>query len=859
MLNKIFRFILLGAITLYIMLYYLCETTGGLKTVAILTVAFAPGKINMQGLRGNLSDFTIEKFSYTDEQDLVQASRAHVRWDPFDLLSHRLVITNMSIDQLDLRLHSSPSASSTPFRLSPLEDLALNVLEIDSVTFTLNSSPVYQLKQVSLKAVKEKTYILQAALLDGTLSGTMQLYNEPALRLHSSMQFSSINLGGLSSAATSSLNFTLNTDLMEGSRYPDLQLALTDLNGRLRQYPVQGQAAIALANNSLSISKTEIRIADSRALFSGSVNDDWNLEWEVNIPDLKIFMPDSHGRATSSGTIKGPRLHPQVTARFKTTDIRLPDVSIDNVEGNVSMPQFDRYQIVLHAVNVVAGDYRLPDMTFKAESRLDKTALINDLSVAAGPANQLSGQLVMMPGDHTGLFETKLNGALRFHTANLAFLDKLSTDIRHIKGDVSGKLSLSGTLAKPVITGEGSLKKGEATLTRLATQIRQIQLDGRYDNQTLAINGTFYAGKGKGSLQTALLFSPSFNLKAKLSGERLQLIQTKDYRINITPRLNLTYDTKRLELTGEILVPDADITPVDFSSTTTLTDDVVIVDAPKAPAMLPTDLSIQVHLALGNKVHLKYESLTAQLTGSIDIFQAPGQQPAATGQFQIVNGLYKSNGKILTIQNGRIIYTGNSIDNPGLDIRATQKIKTVGMITASQFNSNSGIQPAYTGTNIITIGMQINGTINKPQVTLFSVPAGMSQNDILSYLLFGYPQSQLSGNNKFTLLSAAASLKLGESPVGGITEKLQNLAGLTEFNVGSTEVFNPATNASENATTLSLGKQVTDKLSLRYSVGVYSPVSILSLRYQILKNLAIQSESSTLENGVDLLFGFERD
>ena len=83
------------------------------------------------------------------------------------------------------------------------------------------------------------------------------------------------------------------------------------------------------------------------------------------------------------------------------------------------------------------------------------------------------------------------------------------------------------------------------------------------------------------------------------------------------------------------------------------------------------------------------------------------------------------------------------------------------------------------------------------------------------------------------------------------------------MSVESLQVFNPNATSSSNSvvstTSLVIGKQLSNDLSIHYSVGLFYPVSILNLRYQLTKNWAIQSETSTLDNGADVLYSIERD
>ena len=91
--------------------------------------------------------------------------------------------------------------------------------------------------------------------------------------------------------------------------------------------------------------------------------------------------------------------------------------------------------------------------------------------------------------------------------------------------------------------------------------------------------------------------------------------------------------------------------------------------------------------------------------------------------------------------------------------------------------------------------MVVNGTLKKPQVSFFSSPSGLSQNDILSYLIFGYPQSEIKNMGKLEMLNKVVSgLNNGHSKLEEITNKIQNTFGLTNISVGSVDTYDPETN-----------------------------------------------------------------
>ncbi len=227
----------------------------------------------------------------------------------------------------------------------------------------------------------------------------------------------------------------------------------------------------------------------------------------------------------------------------------------------------------------------------------------------------------------------------------------------------------------------------------------------------------------------------------------------------------------------------------------------------------------------------------------------PDKPLTATGEFSLAkDGTYRAYGKQLLIQEGRLIYAGNQVTNPGISLRALHTVKRLGFA--------SGSQSIYSGSDTIVVGVDVSGTLDKPVISLFSDQSVLSQGDILSYLLFGYPQSQASGASSLVLLNAATDM-MGGKENKNIINNLQQSLGLEDLSVGSTEYYDYQNETSHNTTTFNVGRNLGHNLSLHYSIGLFQPIQIFSLRYQINRHLILQTETSTLENGGDLLYQLE--
>ncbi|MDX1901035.1 MAG: translocation/assembly module TamB domain-containing protein [Gammaproteobacteria bacterium] len=419
-------------------------------------------------------------------------------------------------------------------------------------------------------------------------------------------------------------------------------------------------------------------------------------------------------------------------------------------------------------------------------------------------------------------------------------------------------LPLAGSFHKNVSNDSMTLKSRQFEIPPLGITLRNILMHATIQpNHIIQFNGEMSSGKGKAQFDGNLDKTMTLNVK----GENFSVIASEHYHMKLSPNLKIHFSDNQLNIQGKLNIPEATIQLKNPNNLVTLSDDVVFVEQKHLAPALPFNVTLQLTIELGQSIHIAYQDLETDLSGHLQLQQVANGALTAVGELSASHGTYEAYGQTLKITTGRLIYTGGSFYDPGLNILAVKKLQGVSLSSATtNFSHNEQLPAIYNGTQTITVGIRVNGSLNNPAISLFSEPS-MNRKDILSYLAFGYPQSELSAHQVSALLSMASAFGPSNhnKTASNIANKLQKTLGFTEFNVGSTQVYDPTNSTTVTTTTLAIGKQITHKLSLHYNVGLFYPVSILNLRYTINKNWSIQSENSTIDNGADVLFGIERD
>ncbi len=159
--------------------------------------------------------------------------------------------------------------------------------------------------------------------------------------------------------------------------------------------------------------------------------------------------------------------------------------------------------------------------------------------------------------------------------------------------------------------------------------------------------------------------------------------------------------------------------------------------------------------------------------------------------------------------------------------------------------------------------VNLRGSFRHPKFSFFSIPTTLSQADILSYLVLGYASENTSSNNLAILLDVAGGLGGKGTGIGGAISEIKQGLGLTELGVESKQVINAVDQPINQQTSFVIGKQLTKNIYIRYSIGLgqgpFSPVNIFQLQYKINRHWTIQTDSSTLGSGGDILYTIEKN
>jgi translocation and assembly module TamB len=302
-------------------------------------------------------------------------------------------------------------------------------------------------------------------------------------------------------------------------------------------------------------------------------------------------------------------------------------------------------------------------------------------------------------------------------------------------------------------------------------------------------------------------------------------LDAPDWTIEIAPDLALSYAGGAVRVSGTIDVPRAaielDSVPASLPKPSA---DVTVVGREKAePGAGPTTASGQVRIRLGNDVRYRGFGLDVRLEGELEADIENMEVVRLRGELRTREGRLEAQGQTLTVQSGRVLYTG-AVDNPYLDLVATREITD--------------------HTEPLKVGLRVRGPADQLETSVFSEPV-MSQTRALSFLVLGRDLNETEGGDNSLLINAAIGLGLkGAIP---IVDQLKTGLRLDELTAA----------AGGDDVEIIAGKRVTKDLYVRYTYNALASISAFVIRYSLNERWRLEASSSDAAS-MDLLYKIER-
>jgi translocation and assembly module TamB len=349
-------------------------------------------------------------------------------------------------------------------------------------------------------------------------------------------------------------------------------------------------------------------------------------------------------------------------------------------------------------------------------------------------------------------------------------------------------------------------------------RLRELRSTLRLHDTRLTLDAEGKAGDGTLAIDGQLGWRDRrLNGELRLTGDRLLVANVPEARVFASPDLKFKLDDRRIDVTGEVAIPEARIQPADTAGAVLVSSDERIVEPESGAGDGQFEVATDVRLSLGEKVAVKAYGLSATVTGSVRTRSAPRESTTGSGELEVKEGEYNAYGRELEVERGRLLFTGGPVTDPGVDLRATREL------------------PGY------KVGVIARGPLRRPQLTLFSEPS-LPQAQIASMLIIG--RSSVQGDPGAADDSGLSTTEQGGAYLAG---QLGKYVGLDDVGV---------TQDIDTGTEFVIGKYLSPRLYVSYGISLVEEINTLKLRYTIGDRWTVSAESGA-EQAFDIEYRIE--
>lgn len=429
-------------------------------------------------------------------------------------------------------------------------------------------------------------------------------------------------------------------------------------------------------------------------------------------------------------------------------------------------------------------------------------------------------------GEFNGSLTGPINGHYWMQMDELAWLEMISPEIRELKGQIAANLIIGGTLKDPALKGEISATSMSVTIPQLGLELQKGELLATArTGEPIVMAGSIHSGEGQLTLTGKIPTTGAFPrpITGKISGHEFLIAHTPEAYVTVNPDIDIELIGTDLILRGKVTIPTAHLTPkqLPVQAVRVSSDEYIISEDEIVRSLFKHDMRLT--LTLGKNVSIDGFGLNAHFLGEVQIEDRSNYSTRLNGSISIEEGRFRAYGQDLRVERGNIIFQGPP-NNPGLDVIAYRLV------------------PAYN----VKAGLMLGGTLLNPRSRVFSEP-NMDETEAMAFLLTGKPLEGGDDTDAAAIIQAIAiyGIEKGEFITNRVSETLGIDVGMD-------------TEGEFEETALVLGKQLSSRLYLRYSIGLFEALNTVMLRYTVSRHVNLETRSNVEEQSIDLIYRRER-
>ncbi len=525
------------------------------------------------------------------------------------------------------------------------------------------------------------------------------------------------------------------------------------------QYGAIGSFIIDGDGGSVDVARLDAQVDEQRWSLTKPAHVAWS-EGSLSVDSLEVTRTDDDPmRLVADGVLR----------RGEGSDFRL-DVAGLHAEQIVHVAQWDRAEVGGHIdvelsvrgpaeAPVIESEFRVDGPRYGA---MQLTRVDGEMSYRRG---ELRFDLDGFDGDRTALLangmfpvdlglidvdrrvlDEEMRVDLVADSLDAAIALSYVPALEGVVGSVSGDVSIGGTPADPTPSGRVTLAEGAWSIEAIG--VRHTGVNGtltlRNDRRVdVALSAT---GNGRSDVTGTVLLEPFSDplLDLRFAFERFLAVSRPDIAGSVSGGFDLSGRYSLPLAEGSLTVDESAIyveelqrvagvvdlnDPFLFESGIAV-DTTALVSQPLFAGLRNPffdNLRVDVDLSVPRGSWLRSIDSDVEMSGDLLVrYDRTKSDFVLVGELQAVRGSHRVLGRTFELAGGSVVFLGRPGLNPDLSIQASSRIRRPN-------------EPP------LEVNALVEGTLVQPVVTLTTEEAGLAEEDLVSYLVFGQPSGALGG------------------------------------------------------------------------------------------------------------------
>jgi translocation and assembly module TamB len=508
-------------------------------------------------------------------------------------------------------------------------------------------------------------------------------------------------------------------------------LALAKLEGNLGTFPfdLSSPASLSWREGQGEITLDTLNLGEGRIGVQGTYGSeaiDFNAEWEQLPLALAEFYRDMPvtGHSDGSLNVAGSPARPRVALASRVYGMRSPEMD-------------DRAAGMDTTVDAALADGVL---SAEVQARLPE-ALTLDFNLAVPATFRMEPFAFGLPPG------VPITGSLRLNSDLAPAIRPFQLAGHEVSGKANADLTIGGTLAKPMLTGQASVANGGYTNTLTGTMFKDLELLVKADGRRVFIEKLQASGPASGSIEGtgefALPEDAPFTYSMRTNLREFRIADWDDFTGILNGEIVLEGNSEGASVSGAMVLgpasirmpgqlPPAQLTPVDIEMPGRN-------GAGPEGAMPGFSDHIKLDLRVSSPGRVLITGPVLKTEWQCDLHAVgTAADPRLDGSLGVVQGNMDFLGRRFNLAESTITFDKSRPPDPFLDIKATSQA------------------------NDITALLNLNGTMDNLHITLNSDPS-FPEDEVLALVLFGKSLTDITPMQALQLVRVAEMLRGGGS------------------------------------------------------------------------------------------------